>query len=177
MKKLLHNLLMTGLFCVYMMLILIFVIIETIRIPLYIGKDWEFIGWSKVLTPNNIVAFISILIIIGGVVTLLILRYKFGNSPKEFPLTCKNIQSLDYDYIPSIVTLLAVATFSYDSCRGLLLFMVLLVVLYLIFINTNTFFNSPLFKILGLNTYEIEFDKESQRSIVLSFQKLQEYEL
>ena len=100
-----------------------------------------------------------------------LLKYKGKNVSDQLPQKTKKIEEWDYDYLPAIVTLMAMVTFDYNSLRGLLFFVLLILFLFLIFAQTTTFYNSALYKAVGLKIYQVDFDNLENCKII-TFHKL-----
>lgn len=66
---------------------------------------------------------------------------------------------------------MAMVTFDYNSLRGLLFFVLLILFLFLIFAQTTTFYNSALYKAVGLKIYQVDFDNLENCKII-TFHKL-----
>lgn len=173
-----HYWLMLQLYSIYVSPILFFVIIKNLNLSflkVYPLKDcWVkeiFISTEGKILYENIVCVISLVLIIFSIISLSILKYKGKNVSEELPKRIKEIEEWDYDYLPAIVTLMAMVTFEYNDLRGLLIFMFLLLFLFSIFAQTTTFYNSALYKVVGLKIYEANLENNDKCKII-SFHKL-----
>ena len=171
--------LMFQLFSIYISPVLFFVIIKNIDLS-FLSIDNIKCCWIKYLFYSaddskfiyeNIVCIISISIIFYSLVSCLILKYKRKNVSEELPKKIESVEEWNYDYLPSIVTLMAMVTFEYNDLRGILIFTFLLLFLFLIFSQTTTFYNSALFKVVGLKIYEADLDN-NEKCKIISFHKL-----
>lgn len=141
-------------------------IIVTIDIPLYWGKNCEFIGFANLLTINNIVAFGSVfMLLLGG-----LFYYQFLNKLKsdlDLPVTITSIENINYEYFALLITIISLIAFDFTTIRGLILLTVLLVVLCAIFIKTELFFSNPSFALLGFHIYRAETNNINISSVIL----------
>ena len=171
--------LMFRLYSIYISPILFFVIIKNLNIS-FLSVDSNKYCWFKeffycstkgMLFYENIVCLISLAIILYSIVSWFLLKYKGKNVSDQLHQKTKKIEEWDYDYLPAIVTLMAMVTFDYNSLRGLLFFVLLILFLFLIFAQTTTFYNSALYKAVGLKIYQVDFDNLENCKII-TFHKL-----
>lgn len=135
-------------------------IIVTIDIQLCIGKGCGFIGFSNLLTINNIISFICILLLLlGG-----LFYYQFLNKLRgdlDLPVKVHNIENINYEYFALLVTIISLIAFDFTTIRGLVLFIVLVAILCAIFIKTELFYSNPSFALLGFHIYKADTNNEN----------------
>ena len=75
----------TNLCMMSMELMFLLVFIKAIDVPIFLGLDWEFIGWDNVLRllfiPRNIIAVLCFIGIVWSEIAYQIFRYKLKGSP------------------------------------------------------------------------------------------------
>ena len=130
-------------------------IIVTIDIPLCFGKDCVFVGFSNMLTINNIISLGSIFfLLLGG-----LFYHQFLNKLKgylDLPVTIVKIDNINYEYFALLITIISLIAFDFTTIRGFILFVVLLIILCAIFIKTELFYSNPSFALLGFHIYKAD---------------------
>ena len=72
-------------------------IIKSINIPIYIGSNWEFVGWEYLLY-KNIPTIICLICLLGS----MLCKKRFLNSlkgNKDLPCTIEKIKNANYEYL------------------------------------------------------------------------------
>lgn len=127
--------------------------------------DGDFIG-LKALLLKNIIPSICLILIIAG----LIFYYRFKyivKGAKSLPDRIKNVDNLNWEHLTFLVTyVVPLLSFDLDfdltkNRNGLMLFLVL-VIIGLIYVKTNMFYNNPTLAILGYHIYKVDTDKKSK---------------
>ena len=99
---------------------------------------WQGFEWAPIkiiLSPSNIVAYISIVCLLIGSYYFWIYNKKLEGSPTSLPIMIKKITDRSQDYINSLatlVTLFAVVIVNYETWRDLLILMIMLAVILLV---------------------------------------------
>lgn len=127
-----------GLFILSLWILFICIILITINIPMYFGKDWMFIGISTLINENIIPLFCFLLIIIGC-----ISLYDFNHiaeGSRNISQEITKIESVECDNLSFLTTyIIPLVCFNFDKIRYILVFLILLVVIGFIFIRTSLF--------------------------------------
>lgn len=136
-------------------LLFVLVLVATINIPICFSKDSEFVGWAKIITPNNIVAFSCLFLILLGILFYYQFNRKLNGSPDGLPLQLIKIENINYEYVSLFMTLISVIAFDFTTIRGAILFALVIIILGAIFIKTEMFYSNPSFAILGYYIYRV----------------------
>ena len=135
--------------------LLYFLPVSVVMVILNIAKpdvDYcgECIDWCS---NKSILAYLNIGIIIYAVGTLFVLFDKKDNAADN-DTTVEKIKQYEYDYIPTMATLLAFVAFDYSDIRSIAVFVFMLFFLYLIVFSTPLFYSSPIYPIMGFIIYK-----------------------
>lgn len=145
-----------GLYAFYMLPIMIIFPIQLL------GKnDYAYAYGSDFLSFQSIVAYVCLLMVIVGCVFVCMIYFKLDSVATGI-VSVKNEHHLEFEYVPTIATLLAFVTFDYSCWRGLLIFLILMLFLALIAMNTPLFYTSPLFPNVGIHVYQITRTNNTQ---------------
>lgn len=141
----------------FMSLSLLFflLIIKSINIPIYtyrfqLGIRW--MGWEYLLY-KNIPTIICLICLLGS----MLCKKRFLNSlkgNKDLPCTIEKIKNANYEYLTFLTTyIIPLICFDLGIIRDCLLLFVLLVLLGLLFIKTNLYYQNPSLALMGFNIY------------------------
>lgn len=154
----------------FMSLSLLFflLIIKSINIPIYIGPNWEFVGWEYLLYKNipTIICLICLLV-------SMLCKKRFLNSlkgNKDLPCTIEKIKNANYEYLTFLTTyIIPLICFDLGIIRDCLLLFVLLVLLGQLFIKTNLYYQNPSLALMGFNIYtaDIGYKKSIISDIII----------
>lgn len=149
-------------------------IVVTLDFSICIGNDCSFIGFKKLLTINNLIAFSSfVLLLLGG-----LFYYQFLNKLKndlDLPLTINNVENINYEYFALLITIISLIAFDFTTVRGLVLLALLLIIMCAIFIKTELFYSNPSFALLGFHIYKADTNNEGiKNKILISKDKIKE---
>ncbi|MFT3796586.1 anti-phage protein KwaA [Flavobacterium sp.] len=157
-------------------LLFLLLLINKIDIPYCYGENCSFIGFEKLLSLNVIPAICLIFVIAG-----FIFYYKFKyiiKGAKSLPEQVVEIDNLNWEHLTFLVTyVVPLLTFDLDfnlakDRNGLMLFLVL-VIIGMIYVKTNMFYNNPTLAILGYHIYKVTTNKK-KNIILISKDSLKE---
>ena len=84
-----------GFYILSLWLLFLLIIIITVEIPIYFGKEWEFVGF-KFLITHNIVPIICIIFLSIGSLSYFDFRYKVKGTP-ELSFEITEIENVNYE--------------------------------------------------------------------------------
>lgn len=140
--------------------------IVTIDIPICFGFNCEFIGFKELFSIRNIIAFVSVIFLILGV----LYSYTFMKELEgdlRLPVTIVKIENVNYEYFALLVTIISLVAFDFTTLRGLVLLIVLFVILCAIFIKTELFYSNPSFALLGFHIYRADTNNDLLKNKIL----------
>ena len=133
-------------------LLFFLLIISSIDIPIYYGPDAVFVGWKYLLT-HNVATIVCTVCLIGAIVC----RKRFLHSLegcKDIPCVVESIKNGNYEYLTFLTTyIIPLICFDLGSIRDCILLIVLLVLLGILFVKTNLYYQNPSLALIGLNIY------------------------
>lgn len=136
-------------------ILFVLVIVATLEVPLCLSENSTFVGWDKLCTPNNLVAFACIILINLGLLFYYQFNRKLNGAPDGLPLQLTKIENINYEYVSLFMTLISVIAFDFTTIRGAVLFILVIVILGAIFIKTELFYSNPSFALLGYYIYRV----------------------
>ena len=137
------------------------ILIKTWNVPIC-WTFWQGFEWAPIkiiLSPSNIVAYISIVCLLIGSYYFWIYNKKLEGSPTSLPIMIKKITDRSQDYINSLatlVTLFAVVIVNYETWRDLLILMIMLAVIFISYTRTNLYYANPIMALLEYKIAEVE---------------------
>ena len=155
----------------------ILLLIKTWNVPICpFWKDYEVAALGDIFSPSNIVAYTSIVCIIGACVSLLKLKYRLQGSPNSNPIKIKKVTNKSQDYVDvcaTLVTFFPLLTVSQEiEWRDFLIFIVVLFSLYKSYTLTNFYYANIIMALMGYKITEVETDAKCKElpsgSIVLN---------
>ena len=141
--------------------------INKVQVPICL-QNCEFIGFKE-LIQTNVIPIICLVFIILGFIFFFKFRYIIKGS-KSLPVKIQKMDNLNWEHLTFLVTyVIPLLSFDLDfdlakNRNGLMFFLVLLVI-GLIYVKTNMFYNNPTLAILGYHIYKV--DTENKKHIVL----------
>nr|WP_319401752.1 anti-phage protein KwaA [uncultured Carboxylicivirga sp.] len=141
----------------------VLLIIVTLKFPVCLGADCQFIGFKALFTVRNIVAFSSFICLLLG----LLFYYQFMKDLKgdlDIPVKIEKIENVNYEYFALLVTIISLIAFDFTTIRGVILLITLLVILCAIFIKTELFYSNPSFALLGFHIYKADTNNEALKN-------------
>ena len=94
--------------------------VKNVDIPMFFGYDWEFVGWSRLLTYGNAIALLSFVMFVAALYYIRQLSHWLKCLPDGLTTTIKEVQDRSLDYINTltiIVTLFSVIIVPIVSLR------------------------------------------------------------
>lgn len=159
-----------------MELIFVLVFIKAIDLPIYIGFDWEFIGWDMlkeyVCEFRNIIAMLCVIGVIWGEIAYILFKHQLKGSPTTIADTLRNVKNKDVEYLSLLLTILTVACFDFSSLRDVLIFVIVFVLYWIITIHTELYVTNPLLRCRGMHLYSATTDMIRGEVMFLSFEEL-----
>jgi hypothetical protein len=131
-------------------------------------ENCEFIGFTQLL-KTNVIPTISLVFLILGFVFYFKFKYIIRGA-KSLPEQIKEMENLNWEHLTFLVTyVIPLLSFDLDfdlakNRNGLMFFLVLLVI-GLIYVKTNMFYNNPTLAILGYHIYKV--NTTNKKHIVL----------
>ncbi|MCR8630710.1 anti-phage protein KwaA [Paenibacillus radicis (ex Xue et al. 2023)] len=139
------------LYVISLWLLFLLIIIATVQIPIYFGKDAEFIGTKKLISLN-IVPLLAFLMLALGAFFLSRFKYKLKGSKKTFTIT--NIQNGNYEHLTFLTTyIVPLISLNLGEIRNVIILFLLLIAIGGICIKTHMFYANPTLALLGFHIY------------------------
>ena len=132
--------------------------VKNVDIPLYFGADWQFVGINRLLSFQNLIALLSLIMIVVASFSLIQLRHRLNGSPDSLSTTIIDLQDKNYEFInmlTTIVTLFSVIFVPVNSLRDFVVFLILMIAISTCFLKTNLFYCNPIFSALGYRLYKV----------------------
>ncbi len=155
-------------------LLFFLLIIKSIDIPISFSLDSSFVGWDYLL-KNNISTIVCFVCLIGAIFC----RKRFLHSlegSKDIPSRIVRIKNGNYEYLTFLTTyIVPLICFDLSSVRDCILLLILLVLLGVLFIKTNLYYQNPSLALIGFNIYvaDVKYkDSILEDVIILSKSKL-----
>lgn len=152
------------LFTISLFAIWVVLFIKNVDVPVYWGKDWCFVGLGRLLTLGNLIALLSLIMIVVALLGLNQLRHRLKGSPDDLSTTIAEVHDKSYEYInmlATLVTLFSVIFVPVDTFRDFLVFLVLMAAISICFLKTNLYYSNPIFAALGYRLYTVKTNSES----------------
>lgn len=147
------------LFSISLFAVWVVLFVRNVDIPVYFGHDYSFVGWERLLTLGNLIALLSLIMIVVAVLSLDQLRHRLKGSPDSLPVTLAEVRDKNYDYIntlATLVTLFSVILVPVGSFRDFIVFVVLMTIICVCFLKTNLYYSNPIFAALGYRLYSVK---------------------
>jgi hypothetical protein len=148
-------------------LLFVLLFVNKINIPICFD-NCEFIGIKQLLI-TNVIPIISLVFIVLGFVFYFKFKYIIKGA-KSLPEQIQEMENLNWEHLTFLVTyVIPLLSFDLDfdltkNRNGLMFFLVLLVI-GLIYVKTNMFYNNPTLAILGYHIYKV--NTTNKKHIVL----------
>ena len=149
-------------------LLFFLLIIKSIDIPISFSLDSSFVGWDY-LIKHNIPTIVCFACLIGSIIC----RKRFLYSLKgcqDIPCKILNIKNGNYEYLTFLTTyIIPLICFDLGNVRDCVLLIVLLVLLGILFIKTNLYYQNPSLALIGFNIYiaDIEYKNATLNEIII----------
>jgi hypothetical protein len=123
-------------------------------VPVYLGEDWKFVGFSYLLR-HNIIPMICLLSMLIGVWSYMDFKYTTkGTLELAFKIT--EIENNEYELLAFLTTyIIPLVCFNFESIRHTIVLLILMIVIGVIYIRTNLFYANPILSILKFKVYKV----------------------
>lgn len=164
----------TNLCIMSMELIFILAFIKSVDIPIYLGPDWEFIGWRNLFLarPRNFVALFCLLGFLWSRCVYRLLRHKLKGSPNTLPIKIQNIESKDAEYMSLLFTILTIVSFDFSNVRDIIVFVAIFILYCVLLKRTDWYAASPILALKGFHLYAGETDKLPKGTLFLTNEEI-----
>ncbi len=130
--------------------------VNKVQVPICF-ENCEFIGFKRLIS-ENIIPLISIIFVFSGFWFYYRFRYIIKGS-KSLPEQIKEIENVNWEHLTFLVTyVIPLLSFDLDfnlsEDRNGLMFFLVLVIIGMIYVKTNMFYNNPTLAILGYHIYK-----------------------
>jgi len=143
------------LYIISLWLLFLLIIITTIKIPIYFGHDWVFIGVKKILL-SNIVPSVAIFFLLLGFVFVSRFKYKVSGSMRT-PFKITKIENNNYEHLTFLSTyIIPLIAFDLSQIKYLLVLIILLIAIGGIYVKTDMFYANPSLALLGYQVYKVD---------------------
>lgn len=143
-----------GLYILSLMLLFVFIIILSAKIPFCYGSSCHFIGFYQ-LASSNIISIICLIFI--GIAFYFYRRFKGLTKVNNADcVTITACQSESYESLTFLATyIVPFMGFSFDDPQKNLAYFLLIVVIGLIFIKTDKYYANPTLALFGYKLYRV----------------------
>lgn len=152
------------------------IIVVTIDIPIYLNRDYAFIGISNLL-KQNVVPSIALILLMMGILYYYRFDYKISGS-KSIPVEISSVEDLNYEHLTFLTTyIIPLICFNLTSVRYIIALGLLLAVIGIIYVKTDKFYANPTLAILGFRLYSVTVTRrtgEKVKVILITKDRLQE---
>ena len=164
----------TNLCIMSMELIFILAFIKSVDIPIYLGPDWEFIGWRNLFLarPRNFVALFCLLGFLWSRCVYRLLLHKLKGSPNTLPIKIQNIESKDAEYMSLLFTILTIVSFDFSNVRDIIVFVAIFILYCVLLKRTDWYAASPILALKGFHLYAGETDKLPKGTLFLTNEEI-----
>jgi hypothetical protein len=159
------------LYIVSLWILFLLLFINRVRIPVCLGPNCHFLGWSK-LFSLNVLPTIFLGCILLCLVAYLKLDYRLVKGGYRNPWKVVHIENMNYETLTFLATYIIPLLFiDLDKDRNPYVLFLMLLVIGIIFIKTNVFYTNPTLSLLNFYIYRIDTISE-QKIIVISKGKI-----
>lgn len=165
-KKILMYYMSLGLF-------FFFILIKAIDIPIYLGKDWVFIGFEKLL-KLNVISIVCIVLLFGVLICIRTYKQEIKGC-LDTPKRIVEIENTNENYIVFLTTyIIPLLDWDMNSFRDIMILMTIIIVNGWLLIKTNLYYQNPILGMMGFNVYRAMLTTNGQEfnTILVSEKKL-----
>ena len=153
-----------GLYILSLMMLFVFIIILSAKIPVCLGSACEFIGFYA-LIKTNIIPIICLFFI--GLSFYFYHRFrsltKVNNADS---ITITACQSENYESLTFLATyIVPFMGFSFDDLQKNIAYLLLVIVIGLIFIKTDKYYANPTLALFGYKLYKVDLSYPGSRDV------------
>lgn len=147
-------------------------LVKTVDIPIYFGRDYQWVKFSTLISIENTVALLATVMLLLCLIFHLQLNAILKGRPIDNPDSITMIEPINQDYfsfLASIVTLFSVILLDYKSYSDLFILAIIITTLYICFIQTNVYYSSPYFALRSFNIAKVNVGGNSipNQSVIL----------
>jgi hypothetical protein len=148
----------------------VMIIIMKIKIPVYFGANWQFIGWNKLISQNITGPILLSPIVLSFLFILysiyVFFEFKYSNKGSfDLPAKIIKIKDINYENLSFIVTyIIPFSSLSFGDYKFITMITFLLVIIGIMAIKTNKFYINPTLAILGFRIYLIDYKGAQENS-------------
>jgi len=156
------------LYIISLWLSFLLIIFITADIPIYLGRDWKFIGFNTIVRQNLIPLF-ALLLLILGMIFYARFSYKLGGSD-QIPFEIKKIENINFEHLTFLTTyIIPLICFDLSNIRYVVVLMFLLIIIGAIYVKTDMFYVNPSLALLGYHIYKANgsFINDDKENIIL----------
>ena len=148
---------LSSLWLLFLMLIVI-----NVDIPIDFSDDAKFIGVLP-LVNRNIVPVIGIIMLMISTVFVKTFNYKVSSGTQEY-FVIKKIKNKNYEHLTFLTTyIIPLICFDLSKFRYTLVLLMLLVVIGMIYVQTDIYYANPTLAILGFHLYEVDVELRDEK--------------
>lgn len=136
-------------------LLFFLIVLLTVDIPIYWGRDWKFIGW-KALWEKNWLAIIAVLFVLVGILFAVQLKRKWSGVTNP-PYQIISIKNQNYEYLTFLTTyIIPLICIDLTKIRYVIVLAVLLIVIGMIFVRMDLYYGNPTLALMGYKIYRAD---------------------
>ncbi|WP_035384730.1 anti-phage protein KwaA [Ferriphaselus sp. R-1] len=142
-----------DLYILSLALLFIFFIIITVKLPEapFVMKDWK---WWLALAEANPIGDISLILFGYSLYAYKKFDYDLKGST-DLPFEVKKIKGVNYEHLTFLATyVVPLISFDFGSGRRMIVLCLLLIVMGVIYVKTDMFYQNPSLALLGFHIYE-----------------------
>ena len=148
---------LSSLWLLFLMLIVI-----NVDIPIDFSDDAKFIGVLP-LVNRNIVPVIGIIMLMISTIFVKTFNYKVSSGTQEY-FVIKKIKNKNYEHLTFLTTyIIHLICFDLSKFRYTLVLLMLLVVIGMIYVQTDIYYANPTLAILGFHLYEVDVELRDEK--------------
>jgi len=138
-----------------LLLLFIFLVILKIDIPLCYGVNCKFTGFKALFSINNIISFISMILIISGIFFYWQFDYLLKGST-NIPFKIQEVENINLENLTFLATyIIPLICINLDGLRSLVVFILLILTIGAIYIKTGIYYTNPSLVLFGYNIYKV----------------------
>lgn len=153
----------TGFYLLSLWLLFLIMIVFTIDIPVYWGTDYEWIAPLELIKRNIIPLFCLLFIGFDAWFFFSYVKKRLFKSSPTYMAKVTSLRDQGYEMMFFIATyFLPIFDYDHTNIRHTIVFLILYVVLGVIFVKSNLFYNNPTLALLGFKIYRGDLVKSTE---------------
>ena len=150
-----------SLYFLSLWILVVSMIIFTIDVPIYLGLNWQFIGFNKLCELNILPLIIGLPYIVVFYLSKKYLQHVL-NGTQQFSVKIINIENISNEHLVYLATyLIPLICFDFSSTRHLIVLLFLLIVIGVIYNKVNMFYANPSLSFFNFKVYRLDYERES----------------